>query len=210
MKTHSRTRTTAFVASVAVLLSIVPLRVSAHCDGLDGPVVQAAQKALATSNASLALIWVRKDDEAEVRKAFQKTLAVRNLNAEAKELADTYFFETLVRIHRAGEGAPYTGLKPAARDLGPAIPAADKTLKDGKVEALTKLLTKTVQDGVQRHFNEALKKKNFPANDIESGREFVRAYVEYIHCVEALYEQATRETHGHFHESNDSRHPHEK
>ncbi len=210
MKNWNRPRPTVLVALVIALLSIVPLRVAAHCDGLDGPVVQAAQKALATGNASLVLIWVQKDDEAEVRKAFQKTLAVRKLNAEAKEFADTYFFETLVRIHRAGEGAPYTGLKPAGRDLGPAIPAADKALNDGKVEPLTKLLTKTVQEGVQRHFNEALKKKNFAADDVEAGREFVRAYVEYIHCVEALYAQAAREAHGHFPESGGGNHHHEK
>jgi hypothetical protein len=43
---------------------------------------------------------------------FTKTLAVRKQSKEAKELADMYFFETLVRIHCAGEGAPYTGLKP--------------------------------------------------------------------------------------------------
>src|SRR5512139_1003848 len=77
----------------------------AHCDGLDGPVVIAAKNALETENVNLVLIWVQKKDEAEIRKVFQRTLAVRKLNSEAKELADMNFFETLVRIHRAGEGA---------------------------------------------------------------------------------------------------------
>jgi len=104
----------------------------AHCDGLDGPVVKAAQKALEMGNVNLVLIWVQKTDGNEIEKAFQKTLAVRKLNRQAKELGDTYFFETLVRIHRAGEGAPYTGLKPAGRDLGPAIPTADKALETAK------------------------------------------------------------------------------
>ncbi len=210
MKIWNRSQPTILVAAVASLLTILPFRVSAHCDGLDGPVVKAAQKALATGHVNEALIWIQKDDEAEVRAAFQKTLAVRKLNAEAKELADTYFFETLVRIHRAGEGAPFTGLKPAGRDLGPAIPAADKALNDGNVEALTKLLTKAVQEGVQRHFKEALKKKNFAPDNVEAGRDFVRAYVEYIHCVEALHEQATREAQGHFHESSQESHHHAK
>ena len=94
--------------------------VYAHCDGMDGPVVKAAQAALAKGDVNLVLIWVRKNDETEIRQAFERTVNVRKLSPEAKELADTYFFETLVRIHRAGEGAPYTGLKPAGRDLGPA------------------------------------------------------------------------------------------
>ena len=94
--------------------------------------VKAAQKALEMGNVNLVLIWVQKTDGNEIEKAFQKTLAVRKLNRQAKELGDTYFFETLVRIHRAGEGAPYTGLKPAGRDLGPAIPTADKALETAK------------------------------------------------------------------------------
>src|SRR5512136_371299 len=79
-------------------------KVLAHCDGMDGPVVTAAKKALETGDANPVLIWVQKKDEGEIRKAFQKTLAVRKLSPEAKELGDMYFFETLVRIHRAGEG----------------------------------------------------------------------------------------------------------
>jgi hypothetical protein len=95
----------------------------AHCDWLDGPVVTAAEKAIETGKRNPLLIWVQKKDEAEIKKTFQTTLVVKKLNPEAQELADMYFFETLVRIHRAGEEAPYTDLKPAGRDLGPAIPA---------------------------------------------------------------------------------------
>jgi hypothetical protein len=117
---------------LGVALAIAPLpRALAHCDGLDGPVVQAARKALETGEVNLVLIWVQKPDEAEIKRAFDHAQTVRKLSAEARELADRYFFETLVRIHRAGEGAPFTGLKPAGRDLGPAIPAADNALRDG-------------------------------------------------------------------------------
>ena len=101
----------AFALASAVLL-LAPTAASAHCDGLDGPVVTAARKALESGNVNLVLIWVQKNDEAEIASAFQKTLSVRKLNAQVKDLADTYFFETLVRVHRAGEGEPYTGLKP--------------------------------------------------------------------------------------------------
>src|SRR5688572_7912286 len=104
---------------------LAPDSAFAHCDSLDGPVVKAAQKALDTQNVDLVLVWGRPEDESEIRIAFNKTLAVRTLGQMAKELADRYFYETVVRLHRAGEGAPYTGLKPAGRDLGQAIPAAD-------------------------------------------------------------------------------------
>jgi len=179
-------------------LAFGPAPVFAHCDGMDGPVVTAARKALEAGNVNLVLIWVQKADEADIKKAFERTLAVRKLNSEAKELADTYFFETLVRVHRAGEGAPYTGLKPAGRDLGPAIPAADKALQDGSVEPLVKLLTEAVQHGVREHFTAANAKKAFDRNDVEAGRKYVQAYVPFLHYVERIYEATKASAHGHY------------
>jgi hypothetical protein len=183
---------------IAALLVAGLSRTLAHCDGLDGPVVQAAQKAIANGDLNLVLIWVQKSDEAQIKKSFEETLAVRKLSPEARQLADMHFFETLVRLHRAGEGAAFTGLKPAGRDLGPAIPAADKALRDGNAEPLVKLLTTTIQDRVRDHFNETLSKQKFAKDDLDAGRAFVQAYVEYIHCIEALYETATHPTHGHY------------
>lgn len=172
----------------------------AHCDGMDGPVVLAARRALDTGNVNLVLIWVRKTDENEIKKAFQKALAVRKLGQDARELADNYFFETLVRIHRAGEGAPYDGLKPAGRDLGPAVPAADKALAEGNVEPLTKLLIHLVNEGVHKQYAISKSKKKFNVDDVDAGREYVEAYVSYIHYVERLYEDAEKSAHGHYHE----------
>lgn len=170
----------------------------AHCDGLDGPVVNAARNALANNNVNLVLIWVQKDDEKEIRQAFDRTMAVRKLSDEAKELADTYFFETLVRIHRAGEGAPFTGLKPAGRDLGPAIPLADKVLNTGKVDSLVKLITDETRNGLIERYNHAIKASDYSSSDVVAGREFVQAYVTYIHYVERAYEAASKPAAGHF------------
>jgi hypothetical protein len=189
-----------FFLSVSVFL-LTPSIVLAHCDGLDGPVVKAAKMALETGNVNLVLIWVQKQDEAAIKNALEKTLAVRKLNDEAKELADMYFFETLVRIHRAGEGAAYTGLKPAGSDLGPVIPAADQAIDSGSEKILMKILSDTVQNGVREHFKEVLEQKKFDKNDVEKGREFVKAYVEFVHYVERIYEATKKPAHGHFPES---------
>lgn len=169
----------------------------AHCDSLDGPVIKAAQIALETADVQPVLIWVKANDEAEIRSAFERTLAVRKLNVEARKLADHYFFETLVRVHRAGEGAAYTGLKPAGQDLDPAIPAADKALRDKEVEPLIRFLTEIISQQVRAHFHRAAEKSNFAKENISAGREFVEAYVEYIHCVEGLYRQAVHDVQGH-------------
>jgi hypothetical protein len=182
------------------LTLIAPTRVFAHCDGLDGPVVKAAQRALDTQNPAFALMWVQPKDGPEIQTAFERTLTVRALSPQAKELADRFFFETLVRVHRAGEGAPFTGLKPAGRDLGPAIPAVDKAIEQGSVESVVKLLTAAMQEHLREHFNEVVSTRSFQAGDVAAGRAYVKAYVEFIHYVERVYEASTAVTHGHFDE----------
>ena len=100
----------------------------AHCDGMDGPVVAAGQRSLETGDVRHALVWVLPDAETEIRNVLAHAVEVRALGAEARTLADRFFLETLVRVHRAGEGEPFTGLKPAGRDPGPVIPAADRAI----------------------------------------------------------------------------------
>ncbi|MDP2241963.1 MAG: DUF6448 family protein [Burkholderiales bacterium] len=168
-----------------------------HCDTLDGPVVNLARKALETGNVNQALPWVRASDEAEIKTAFSHAIAVRKLGPQARELADRHFFETVVRIHRAGEGAPFTGLKAAGQDLGPAVPAADQALENGSVEKVVTLLTDELNKGIHRHFHAAVERKNFAVDDVKAGRRFVEAYVPYIHYVERLWQTISSEAHGH-------------
>jgi hypothetical protein len=161
----------------------------AHCDTLDGPVVSAARKALDTGNVDLVLVWVQKDDEADLRSAFQRARNVRAAGGEAKELADTYFFETLVRVHRAGEGAPYTGLKPAGQ-IEPAVAAADKAIETGKLQPLAKLVTGRVEKGLHHHFDAVTARKGYNPANVEAGRAYTHAYVDFVHYAERLHDAA--------------------
>lgn len=192
----------ALLLAIGVSLFATTSSLWAHCDGLDGPVVTAARKALDTGNIDHVLIWVTKADENEVRSAFADARKVRQLNDEAQALADKYFFETVVRLHRAAEGASYTGLKPAGRDLGPAIPAADAALRAGSPDELVRLLTETVRHGVHARFEAAKDKKSFAPGDVAAGREYVDAYVTFIHYVERLHEAAARAPEGHYPEEH--------
>ncbi len=179
------------VLSLAVL---VPGVARGHCDTLDGPVVQAARTALESGQVNPVLAWVRPADEPEIRAAFARALMVRTAGAEARGLADTWFFETLVRVHRAGEGAPFTGLKAAGQDLGPAVPAADEALETGSLDAVEKLLV----DAVRKELNERsirVMAQKPPASDVAAGRAWVEAYVPYVHYVEGVFEAAHGRSH---------------
>lgn len=196
----------AFVG-LSALSVLAPSNAQAHCDTLSGPVVSAARQALETNNVNLVLIWVQPRDEAAVRGAFADASSTRLKNDPARDAAESRFFETLVRIHRAGEGAPFTGIKPTDTDVGPAVPAADKALESGSVEPVQVLLTDAVRHGVEKHFQEVRERRAYDPNDVAAGRAFVKAYVEYTHFVEGLYQAATA-TSVHEYGSDDAHHCH--
>mgnify|MGYP001562665569 FL=1 len=176
---------------------------------MNGPVVIAAQKALETGNVNLVLIWVQKEDEGVIRQSFNKTLSVRKLNPQAKELADMYFFETLVRIHRAGEGVAYTGLKPTEKEVEPGIVAADKAIEKGSAEEVMKHLNEAIHQNLHSQFTSVMEKEKFNADDVNAGREYVKAYVQFIHYVEGLFQAASKAS-GHPHETEQVSGGHEK
>jgi hypothetical protein len=161
----------------------------AHCDTLDGPVVSAGRKALDSGNLNLVLVWVQKDDEKDIRDAFQKARSVRKAGGPAKDLADAYFFETLVRVHRAGEGAPYTGLKPTGTVEAP-VAAADKAIEARKLGGLAKVIVERTEKGLHEHFDEVMAKKGYAPNDVDAGRAYTSAYVQFVHYAERLYDAA--------------------
>lgn len=178
----------AMVLAVCACIWSIPGNAGAHCDTLDGPVVTNAKAALEKGDVTSVLKWVRKEDEKEIKELFNKTLTVRKQGKEAKELADMYFFETLVRIHRAGEGAPYTGLKKEPAE--PVIEAADKALESSSADNLVRLVTDAGARGLRERFEHAKETRKHSEESVEAGRKFVGAYVEFTHYAERLYTDA--------------------
>lgn len=179
------------VVIVLAAFLLAPLA-EAHCDAVDGPVAVAARKALDTRNVNLVLPYAPAEFEAELTAAFEQALVVRDKGPEAKTLASRYFMETAVRLHRAGEKAPYTGLKPAGTDFGPAIPAAEKAIETGTHDALVKLLSQELTHGIAARLQHALGKKaatKEPATkaDVPAARERVSAELEFIGYVEEIH-----------------------
>ncbi len=160
-------------------------RAAAHCDSLDGPVVNEARIALEKGNISPLLKWVAPEHEPALKAAFVQTGKVRGLGGEAKSLAEQYFFETLVRLHREGEGAPYTGLKPAGQIAGP-IRKADQALVDGSVDPLAAAISNHVGQAIRERFARALAAQQKAGENVVAGREFVEAYVQYVHFIEGI------------------------
>lgn len=178
------TRTTALVSTLMLMVSVAGQAV-AHCDSMDGPVVQDAQRAFSEGTVEPVLKWVGEDDEEAVRNAFEVVLAVRDESEAARNVADQYFFEILVRIHRATEGEGFTGLKPAG-STEPAIAAADRALESGNIDPLADEMAAAVQEAIRHRFAEASALRQTAEKSVEQGREYVAAYVQFTHFVEGV------------------------
>lgn len=176
---------------VALLVSLAPSPAAAHCDTADGPVVVEARLALEKGDVTPLLKWVKADAEGEIRAAFARARALRTGSPEVKALADDWFLENLVRIHRAGEGAPYTGIRPAGTPIDPAVRLADKALESGEVDGLVSPLMAHATAEVKERFEKAREARAHAAESVAKGREFVAAYIELTHFVERLHVSIT-------------------
>jgi hypothetical protein len=132
-------------AVIATGFIFIAQNAQAHCDSLDGPVAKVVQKALENGNINPVLAYAPATAEAEIRVAFEKSRKVRALGADARALADQAIMETVIRLHRVGEGAAYTGLKPAGIDYGPIIPSAEHAVETGDLAKLKGVLMKELE-----------------------------------------------------------------
>lgn len=183
--------------------------VYAHCDTMNGPVIQDAKVALVKKDVTSVLKWVKKDKEAEIRAAFDTAIAEGAKGGEEK--ADMKFFETLVRVHRAGEGASFGGLKPAGA-IEPIVAEADKALESGSSTELITKMTHHLTEEVTERFNHAVETRKHKDESVEAGREYVEAYVQYVHYVEGIHNTLAakgghhhEEAEGEEHEANDTK-----
>jgi hypothetical protein len=157
--------------------------------------VKAGRQALKTRDIRYALVWVQPTGEAEIRAAFQRMATVRGLKSEAKALADRYFLETLVRVHRAGEGEPCAGLKDEEVETGIAV--AEDALKGGSAKNLSEGLTGTLQRQLEVSFRCVQSTKAYSPEDLERGRRHIASYVSYIHHMEGLHKAIGSADRGH-------------
>lgn len=175
----------------SLFATLVPVA-EAHCDTADGPAVTDGRRALASGNLNYALKWIPADGESELRRVFAQARTVRELGPDAAEVADRLFLETLVRIHRAGEGVGFTGIQPSGTEVEPVVLAADRALETGDDSQLRPLVADDRWPELHRRFGEALALRDFDVDDLAAGREYLEAYVHFF-----KYAEGEDHDHGH-------------
>lgn len=180
-----------FVKQVLIgsIMAMVP-SAFAHCDTLDGPVVQDARVALEAGDVTPTLKWVRADQEAEIRAAFDRVVAVREEGDAVRELADHYFFETLVRLHRESEGAAYTGIQPAETAWDPVVRAADRSIESADADHIVRHATLAAERGIRTRHERVVQAHAHIDDSVAAGRHYVEAYVDYVHYAKRLIQTA--------------------
>lgn len=166
-----------------------------HCDSLDGPVVTAARHALAEGDVELILPYVHAEAETELRNAYDLALKARTPGGEAEEVADRWFFETAVRVHRAGEGAAFTGLKPAGLDVGPVIPTAERALETGSPAELADQLCQAVRTQVEARHAHAMALRAHADEGVPDARSYVQAELGLQVWAHHVYQQIQADPH---------------
>lgn len=186
LQSHIKT-TIVSIFTVALILGFTSTT-QAHCDRLNGPVAVAAKKALETGNVLKALIWVGEQQAEELKAKFTQSLEVYNNGEPSRQLAERYFMETTVRLHREVEGMPYTGLKPAQASSED-IQTAEQALDSGDLSPVTDLLAEEIQQKTNELYKQAMQAKESRGESVEAGRRWVDAYVKYIVHVHSLYQK---------------------
>jgi hypothetical protein len=168
-----------------ILLLMASTNVSfAHCDTMDGPLIKDAKIAISKNNVNYVLKWVQPENETEIKEAFSLAIKVRKLGVDAQSLADKYFFETVVRLHRSGEGVPFTGVKPSGTPIDEKVLAADKSIEKGNLSPLKNLVPKEMMPELEERFNKVMSLNNFDVNNVAAGREYIEAYVQFFKYAE--------------------------
>lgn len=175
---------TALLLAVA-LTTVLAGNAQAHCDTRQGPVIPEARAALEKGEVTPVLKWVKAENEAEIRRVFAQAVAVRSKGGEARALADQHFLETLIRLHRAGEGAPYTGIKDEA--VEPIAAMADQTLVSGSAEEMIGMINGHLAAAIREKFQRVVATGKDKDQSVAAGREYVEAYVTYLHYVEGIH-----------------------
>jgi hypothetical protein len=165
-------------------------------------VATAAHQALEKKDVKLILPYVQHESEIELTAAFKQALEVRIAGGSAKELADRYFIETAIRLHRAGEGAPYTGVTDASTPK--AILVADQAMATGSLDETYKLLDQAMKKGLQEKYQAVLhaRAEAEELGTVEAHRERVEAelvFEKYVYEVFSLASAAERAAEGHNH-----------
>ena len=62
----------------------------------------------------------------------------------------------------------------------------------GSVDALAEKIGNAVRNEIKKRFKEAVEKKNHAEESVEEGREFVEAYVQYVHFIEGIHNMVAK------------------
>ncbi len=168
-------------------LWVIPQNAFAHCDSYDGPVVKDALKALENNNPGLVMKWIDAKHEKEIKDLFSKTMKYRSGDKEIYALLEKHFLETLVRVHREGEGEPYTGLKPAGTTKQ-IIQLTDTALEEQDFDGFLLKFNGHVNEILKEKYKKVAQLDKVKNESVQKGRDYVAAYVDYTHTIEIMHD----------------------
>jgi hypothetical protein len=162
-------------------------------DITNGSVMDAAKMALDTGNVNYVLIWVPEASENKLKNLFAKTVCERRDRKDVQDIAFDWYFETVNRLHRAGEGTLYTCMNLAGLDERSVVPKVKRVIETGEAEEIIGFIPKTQEHDFRHRFRHVMEKKNYDVNNVVDGRAYVAAFTDFIVYLHHIYTSIPRE-----------------
>ena len=105
-----------------------------HYDPQNGPVIKAAQQALATGNFNYVMIWVPEELKNTLKNILEKTFCERSVRKNMQNRTIIWYFEAVNRLHSASKGALPSFSKPKGRDESPIVPMIERAIGTGNLK----------------------------------------------------------------------------
>lgn len=148
-----------------------------------GPVLDAAEKALATGAACHILVWVPAGTENMVKNLLEKACCERTISLTGECRAADGYFRTVLRLHSAHCGLRnlnYATRTPQEREI---IRTVESACRSGDYQEIGVVLGIYKDTGVRERFCEVLERRDYPAGDIGAGRRYTTAFVDLVALV---------------------------
>lgn len=149
-------------------------------DMTNGPVMGAAKMALDKGNVNYVLIWVPEESENKLKNLFEKTFCESRAGKDMEDIAINWYFETVKRLHRAGERRLYTCMNPDGSDERSVVPKVKRAIETGEADEIIGFIPKTKEHDFRHRLHHLIEKKNYDVNNVAAGREYVAEFIDFI------------------------------
>ena len=155
-------------------------------DVMQGPVVKAAKMSLETGNVNYVLIWLPEESENSIKNLLEKTCCKHSSKMNMQNQAYDWYFATVNRFFSASRSRDYLTVQFGGLSEKPLVLKVDKAIESGNFEEIRDIIPVSHEADAKQRFQHIMNMRNYPVNNIQSGRAYVSAFFDFARYVHNL------------------------